>query len=260
VAAANRFTGFDVGIRATGGGKHSVDGNRLFDCKVTGISLSAEVAGFGTFGGVYTDNQIEICGNITSAPIHIQDNSGSNILANNRSVNTNGANYALIIEVGALGNIVRDNILDPGLLGVFSDVSGRNGVDIEVEFNPTLVSSGGGAPTYGPVYGRAQKIGTRVFFNLRVNITALGTLAAGNLTIGGLPFLSANDSADDLSPVSSTYSNLQGAITVTPLARISNNSTSVDLLKWGAGSIQSLTLADISATTVVNIAGNYRYR
>lgn len=260
VAVGNRFDGFDVCIRLTGGGKHAVTSNRGYNGKVSGISLSAEVAGFGTMANIVANNQLEICGNATSAPIHVQDTSGSNIIEGNRSVNTNGANYALILEASAFVNLTRNNVLDAGALGVVFDASGRNDTDYEQSFTPTLVSSGGGVPNYGTVYGNAQKIGDRVFFNLRVNITGLGTLGAGNLTVAGLPWTSLNDTADDVSPASSTFSNVSAALAAPPLARVPNNAASVDLLKWVGGTITPLTLADITATAVINISGHYRYK
>lgn len=260
VAVGNRFDGFDVCIRLTGGGRHTVTSNRGYNGKVSGISLSAEVAGFGTMANIIGHNQLEICGNAASAPIHVQDNSGSNIIEGNRSVNHNGANYAVILEASAFINTVRNNDLDAGTIGVVIDVSGRNNTDYEQSFVPTLVSSGGGIPTYGTVYGNAQKIGRRVFFNLRINITGLGSLGAGNLTVAGLPWTSLNDTADDVSPAASTFSNANAALAAPPLARVPNNAVTVELLKWVGGTIAPLTLADITATTVINISGNYRYR
>lgn len=260
VAIGNRFIGFDVIIRSTGGGKHIIHGNRGYSGRVAGISLSAEVAGFGSSANSIVGNVLEICGNASGAPIHIQDNSSRNIITNNESINHNGALYACIIEATALVNTVRNNILDTGTTGIFNDASGANNTDEIKSFTPTLISSGGGTPTYGTVYGNARKINGRVFYNLRINLTAVGTLGAGNLTIGGLPWTSMGDSSDNINPAAATFTNLQAAITVPPLARVAANVAVVELLKFAAGSTSNLTVADIGATTSIAVSGSYQYK
>lgn len=58
----------------------------------------------------------------------------------------------------------------------------------EVAWTPTLVSTGGGVPTYNSQLGVAVKVGKFVSFNAQIILTALGTLAAGNMSIQGLPY------------------------------------------------------------------------
>jgi len=63
-------------------------------------------------------------------------------------------------------------------------------------FTPTLVSSGGGTPTYTLQTGRYRTFAGLVHIKGAVSTSGLGTLAAGTITIGGLPIAHVNLSAD----------------------------------------------------------------
>jgi len=56
----------------------------------------------------------------------------------------------------------------------------------------TLVSSGGGTPTYTNATGFYLRKGSEVTISGILTLATLGTLASGNLTITGLPFTSKN--------------------------------------------------------------------
>ncbi len=58
----------------------------------------------------------------------------------------------------------------------------------EGSWTPTIVSSGGGTPTYTVQTGLYTKVGNTVFCEGRVTISAFGSLAAGTITIASLPF------------------------------------------------------------------------
>jgi hypothetical protein len=62
-------------------------------------------------------------------------------------------------------------------------------------FTPTIVSSGGGTPTYSLQVGRYRRFLGLVQITGQVALATFGTLAAGSITIGGLPVASANISA-----------------------------------------------------------------
>lgn len=128
-------------------------------------------------------------------------------------------------------------------------------IDAEGTFTPTIVSTGGGVPTYSVQTGFYTVIGNRVFFNLRIVITAVNTLAAGTITIGGLPFTS-NNTANNTSSVSVHSNNLTAASTALQ-ATISPNSTVIVPSAWSAGTANQLSVANLTATTVFNIAGHY---
>jgi hypothetical protein len=60
----------------------------------------------------------------------------------------------------------------------------------EGSFTPTIISSGGGTPTYTTQVGRYIKIGRLVVGSGRVTLATKGTLAAGDVLIDDLPFTS----------------------------------------------------------------------
>ena len=127
---------------------------------------------------------------------------------------------------------------------------------VEGTFTPTLVSSGGGAPTYSGQAGTYTRIGNRVLFNLRVAISALNTLAAGGLSVGGLPITS---NAGAVAAALSLEPNNLGATAVTCVtASIQAASTSIILNKYAGGADSQLTVADISGTAVFKISGHYQ--
>ena len=55
-------------------------------------------------------------------------------------------------------------------------------------WTPTIVSSGGGTPTYSAQTGFYEQIGRQVTVRFTVTLATLGTLAAGTASVGGLPF------------------------------------------------------------------------
>jgi len=59
-------------------------------------------------------------------------------------------------------------------------------------WTPTLISSGGGVPTYSTQTGQLIRIGNLIQATFFITLTALGTLAAGTLSIGNLPYLVNN--------------------------------------------------------------------
>jgi len=123
-------------------------------------------------------------------------------------------------------------------------------------FTPTVVSSGGGAPTYSIQVGRYTRIGNRVTFNIHVALATTGTLAAGNVTIAGLPFATANV-ADNKPAFSVLATALNASITSPLTADAIENTSSIRLFSFSAGSVSILTVAGISGTSVFRISGSY---
>lgn len=124
-------------------------------------------------------------------------------------------------------------------------------------FTPTLVSSGGGAPTYSNQVGTYTVIGNRVTFNCAVTLATYGTLAAGNLTIAGLPFTS------DATPANATACSVGcfdlDATAITDIqAQITSGAAVITLLKYAAGARSNLTKANTSSTAGFRISGSYQ--
>jgi hypothetical protein len=59
-------------------------------------------------------------------------------------------------------------------------------------FTPTIASSGGGTPTYSAQVARYRRFFGLVHITGRVTLATFGTLAAGSVSIGGLPVASVN--------------------------------------------------------------------
>lgn len=118
-------------------------------------------------------------------------------------------------------------------------------------FTPVLVSSGGGTATYNIQQGNYTKIGNRVLFEANLNLTA-STLAAGNLTITGLPFTATNYAS-----LAVTCGSL-GATAVTEIqAYVTGGTAVIALYKYSAGTQSQLTVANISATAQIFLSGQF---
>lgn len=125
-------------------------------------------------------------------------------------------------------------------------------------WTPTLVSSGGGTPTYGTQSGLYTKVGSRVTVDGFLVISAFNTLAAGTLTIAGLPF-TCNASAHGTAHIpywgilSANASSLNGYVVL--------NTATIALL-WVTGAGQAfgstqLTKADITAAMTFIFTATY---
>lgn len=260
----NYVRGFQVAYRSTGGGSHIISGNTATMCPVAGLVLGAEVVGNPSQGNIVNGNIISGCGSAANTPLVVQSGSVNNVIGNN-SVSGVLSPYAVLLDSTTSGNTLSNNKLVTGTVGFLSDLGTGNfcsntptGFYGSGLFTPTLISSGGGTPTYAAQYGSYQQIGNRVHFNLRISISALGTLAAGNVTVGGLPKLSKNDSTNNISPIACAFNNLNASITVPPVARVLSSNIAVSIFKWSAGSSASaLTVSDITATSEINLSGSY---
>lgn len=129
----------------------------------------------------------------------------------------------------------------------------------EGSWTATLVSSGGGAPTYTRRTGYYTKIGNLVQAQLYLTLASLGTLAAGNLTITGLPFGSKNQT-DGYSVVCCPY----WASMTTALSSlggfINPNASSINLVRAAAATVSTgnLTVADLAGTSEFMLNVNYQ--
>lgn len=119
---------------------------------------------------------------------------------------------------------------------------------------PVLTSSGGGTPTYGNLTACTfTKRGNRVFFELSLRLTGLGTLAAGSVYIEhNMPF----------NPVSTTGP--QASLAVGPTFGLVPTVASplsatmypyIGLYKFSAGTSNSLTTADLTPQFSILISG-----
>lgn len=124
-------------------------------------------------------------------------------------------------------------------------------------FTPTVLSSGGGTPTYSTQYGSFTKIGGRVLFEINIQLATLGTLAAGNVSVQGTPF-TVNAAANNKPTFSVLASNLNAGVTQPPLADTVEGTTSIRLFTYAAGAVTQMTVANLGATAIIRISGSFR--
>lgn len=126
----------------------------------------------------------------------------------------------------------------------------------EISWTPTLVSSGGGTPTYTTNTGKIIKIGNQVSGTFLIVLSGLGTLAAGTLSIAGLPYTA---SAANAIPFLAIFANL--GTNQIYLYDVVNPSTTTLLLRnhaaAGTHNVTNLTVADITGTAT--LAGGFVY-
>jgi hypothetical protein len=130
-------------------------------------------------------------------------------------------------------------------------------VDIRGTWTPTLVSSGGGTPTYLAQTGVSFKTGAFAFLEGTLTISAFNTLAAGTLTIGGLPFTCGGAHGTVHIPYWGTLAANASSIT----GYVSSGTATIILL-WVTGAGQTvgstqLTKADITASMTFVFSAMY---
>lgn len=131
---------------------------------------------------------------------------------------------------------------------------------VTTAFSPTLLSSGGGSATYTARYGRHLIAGGpgagRCLFTINIQLATLGTLAAGNLSISGLPLASLNE-ADNKPTFAVLCNALAVGVVSPPVADMIENTNVVRLFKFAGGSTSPLTVGDLTATATLRVTGSY---
>ena len=145
-----------------------------------------------------------------------------------------------------------------------SDTAAANMLDDYEEgtFTPELwdsSNSGAEGQTYSVQAGRYTKIGDRVFFNLRIVVTGLGTLTAGDSArIGGLPF-TANATANTQSGgavLNGGGLNITAGYNITTYADTGTNYLLLPIWDSATGTTLA-TVGEISASGSLIISGHY---
>jgi hypothetical protein len=124
----------------------------------------------------------------------------------------------------------------------------------EGTFTPELLFGGAKVGMTGSFNGNYTRVGNRVFFNMRVSLSAKGT-SVGNATIAGLPFVVTIDVANN-APLSMYFS----AITYTgQLVSIASSGTSTCVIGrcTEAGAFANITNTNFVDNSLLIISGNY---
>lgn len=123
---------------------------------------------------------------------------------------------------------------------------------LEGTFTPTIASTGGGAPTYTLQQGQYTRIGNRVLFNIFVILATTGTLAAGSVTIAGLPIAAAANCSCAV-----FAQNLAAGVVTQVMASTANASTSIGMSQFAAGGAGDINATSLTNTSQFEISGNY---
>ncbi len=122
----------------------------------------------------------------------------------------------------------------------------------EGTFTPTLIGSSGGVATTSQAQGMYVKIGTLVWFNLRIVASSVAGLS-GNIRIAGLPFTAASFFGRNLAQIGGV-ANLTG-YTVSTVASFVSSATAVIVITDSSGI--ALPTTALTSTTQFDANGVY---
>jgi hypothetical protein len=156
----------------------------------------------------------------------------------------------------ALADLISTHTAD-----LITDADGAHGLKIESgTWTPTIVSSGGGEPTYDAINnGSYVKINNVVHLQATVALATLGTLAAGSLTIEGLPFAISGAVIGDkaVANIGASYNVALGtALQINGTG--SRGTSKIALLVQNATTTVSMALSNITATTAIYLSMEYK--
>jgi len=225
----------DIGIRLFHAGTGLVEdaqiiGGVIRDCATMGMLIDERVSGATVVGTRIVD-----CGNYGVTVV-------------------NSANVNKLVGVTATGAVLTDirNLNINTLLIGTEVIDGRQG-----PFTPQILTGGTAVGrTYSTQSGQYRVNGNCVEFSLSIVLTAAGS-STGNMTISGLPFLSA--ATGPFSQVSPQYAQLTllgTGFNVFGLILNAANAISLFQVESAAGST-ALTETALAANTEIYISGRY---
>jgi len=128
----------------------------------------------------------------------------------------------------------------------------------QTAFTPTVISSGGGTPTYTTQVGRFTRISNLCFFQATIVLSGKGSLAAGNLSVS-LPLTTSADIGASLN-----IGSLQENVNTTDFLSFflnSNVSSSNSSIQYRGAltstTLSNLTVALINNTFSISYGGSY---
>lgn len=174
-----------------------------------------------------------------------------------------GTEVVPVVQSGTTKKATIDQILAPAS-GKGIDFSAAGGDTLKMydegTFTPTIAGdSTAGTQTYVVQVGRYTRIGNRVYFNIRIVLSAKDAATAGSLIVAGLPFTSNNTSSNFHAVAVSNI----GFITMTALytqitAHIEPNLTYISLGQVGSNNAFSyLQASAFAANTRIALSGHY---
>ena len=128
-------------------------------------------------------------------------------------------------------------------------------------FTPTLsYTSGASGVTYSAQQGRYTKIGDTCIFQLRVNLTDMGTSSGGNVQFGGLPFTPSThtitNSMVQFDAVTGVNAGDDGKM---PFCQVqSGNLVAYWMDYGGSGGYTELNIGNLSDTSQIAVSGEFK--
>lgn len=127
----------------------------------------------------------------------------------------------------------------------------------EGTWTPTITSSGGGTPTYTAQIGKYIKIGKLVFITSTVALASKGTLAAGTVTIAGLPYASENTPNQSTAIPFANFTTTTAIVFLCGVLVANNNTITLEHMPAASAGMTLTTVADLSATSSLTFTAVY---
>lgn len=182
--------------------------------------------------------------------------SGKTIMAKEVSETVSGVKTFSAAPVFSVAPVVNAGLAFPATQNASADPNNLDDYE-EGSFTPTLVSAGGGTPSYSVQSGVYTKVGRVVHFQLRVTLSGLGSLAAGAMTIAGLPFTANASTALATAPFG-FYGGLATSIyNIFGFILGSSTSVSIYILTAAATSPTAMNKTDLGAGADFVCGGSY---
>lgn len=234
------------GFKLTGlaAGSAANDSVRLAQVQAGGATVLSSVSGTNTITATASPALTAYATGNAFYFVPANTNTGATTL----NVDSLGAKNIFAQGAACVGGEIRQNV--PCL--VFYDGTQFNIIGPKYQergtWTPTIVSSGGGAPTYSTQSGRYIKTDKQVFCSAVIDLATAGTLAAGTLTVGGFPFTVNNAVASRATGTCTWVSFATAFINV--IVRMAENTTTADLLgaTGAVATTSTVSVANFGAT------------
>jgi hypothetical protein len=127
----------------------------------------------------------------------------------------------------------------------------------EGAWTPAIASSGGGAATYTAQVGKYIKVGKLTFATGTIILATKGTLAAGTVTITGLPFTAENTTNQNAAVPFINWTLTTSVVYLGGLILPNTTTIALEHLTAAAASLTLTTVADLSATSNLTFTAIY---
>lgn len=123
-------------------------------------------------------------------------------------------------------------------------------------FTPTVTFGGASVGmTYAIQLGQYTRAGDRIFFNLTVMVSALGS-STGAMQIAGLP-VATNSTTNHFPVFACNPTGMAAGLTSPIIPNAGTGQTTINMSKFAAGTTTSMTQTDCAAGMIISVSGQY---